>query len=79
MAITWAGVSGPVLCIMLHPNFREYPFRNCLENRVGPDIGVPKAAEGVERAPIGRFLPPKKRSREAFGYFPNSFSMHFGE
>jgi hypothetical protein len=40
---------------------------------LGPEIGIPKASEGIERAPIGRFLSPKKRSREAFGYFPNSF------
>jgi len=34
---------------------------------------------GVERASIGRFLPPTKHTGEAFGYFPNSFSTHSAE
>jgi hypothetical protein len=29
--------------------------------------------------PIGRLLPPKERGRDAFSYFPNSFSTSFGE
>jgi hypothetical protein len=40
---------------------------------MGPKIVVPEAAKGTERAPIGHFLPPKKRAGEAYGYFPNSF------
>src|SRR5215204_5389658 len=46
---------------------------------MGPERGVPKANERVETVPIGRFLAPKKHGREAFGYFPNSFSTHLGE
>src|SRR5829696_6225285 len=34
---------------------------------------------GVERASIGRFLPPTKHTGEAFGYFPKSFSTHAAE
>jgi len=41
---------------------------------MGPEIGVPKAAEIYLRAAIGRFLPPIEHAREALGYFPNSFS-----
>src|SRR5215211_6673909 len=46
---------------------------------MGPERRIPKANERVETVPIGRFLAPKKHGREAFGYFPNSFSTHFGE
>src|SRR5215212_4005485 len=40
----------------------------------GCGSGFRKQPRGVEGAPIGRFLPPNKPGREAFGYFPNSFS-----
>jgi hypothetical protein len=46
---------------------------------MGPEIGVPKAAEVYLRAAIGRFLAPIEHAREVLGYFPNSFSTHFGE
>jgi hypothetical protein len=42
-------------------------------------MGVPKALKRAKEAAIGRFLPPKKRAREALGYFPNSFSTPSGE
>jgi len=60
-------------------NFGEYPFRNCLENRYRFQIGVSKAAKRGRKAPISRFLAPKKHARETFGYFPNSLSTHSGE
>jgi transposase len=53
--------------------------RNCLENRTESRIGVPKAARRGEEESIGRLLAPKKRGRQAFSYFPNSFSTHSGE
>jgi hypothetical protein len=40
---------------------------------MGPEIGVPKAAKMCLRAAIGRFLPSTEHTREACGYFPNSF------
>jgi hypothetical protein len=40
---------------------------------MGSEIGVPEAAKRGRKSPIGRFLPPKKHAREAYGYFPNSF------
>jgi hypothetical protein len=46
---------------------------------MGSEIGVPEAAKRAERAPIGRLLPPKKHAREAYSYFPNSFSTHSDE
>jgi hypothetical protein len=46
---------------------------------MGPKSGLRKRPKGVEGVSIGRLLVPKKRSRDAFGYFPNSFSMHAGE
>jgi hypothetical protein len=42
-------------------------------------MGVPKALKRAKEAAIGRFLPPRRRAREALGYVPNSFSTHFGE
>src|SRR5215211_7815528 len=38
--------------------------------------GTPRGDEGGF---IGRFLSPKTHTREASGYFPNSFSTHSGE
>src|SRR5215207_1732683 len=46
---------------------------------MGPKSGLRKRPKGVEGVSIGRLLVPKKRSRDAFSYFPNSFSTHFGE
>jgi len=46
---------------------------------MGPEIGVPKAAEIYLRAAIGRFLPPIEHAREACGYVPNSFYAKFRE
>src|SRR5215212_8314444 len=67
---SWGPASGPV---------RGFPssHRNCLENRNEFRIGVPKAARRGEEESIGRLLAPKKRGRQAFSYFPNSFSRHF--
>jgi hypothetical protein len=65
------------------PNASELPRIHPLETvwkiGMGPERGVPKANERVETVPIGRFLAPKKHGREAFGYFPNSFSRYLGE
>jgi hypothetical protein len=36
-------------------------------------MGLLKRPRGAEGVPIGRLLPPKKRCRDAFSYFPNSF------
>jgi hypothetical protein len=44
-----------------------------------PESGLRKRPTGVERVPIGRFLTPRKRGPEDFGYFPTSFSTHSGE
>jgi hypothetical protein len=46
---------------------------------ISPEMGVLKALKRAKEAAIGRFLPPRKRTREALGYFPNSFSTHSGE
>jgi hypothetical protein len=40
-------------------NFRELPFRNCLENRDELRIEAPKAAKSGEGESIGRLLAPK--------------------
>src|SRR5918994_7247307 len=40
---------------------------------MGPERGLRKRPGWVEGVPIGRLLPPKKCSPDAFGYFPNSF------
>jgi hypothetical protein len=58
---------------MLDMNFGEHPFRNCLEIRNGFRMELLKRPRGAEGVPIGRLLPPKKRCRDAFSYFPNSF------
>jgi hypothetical protein len=55
------------------------PSETVWEIGMGPEIGVPKAAEVYLRAAIGRFLAPIEHAREVLGYFPNSFSTHFGE
>jgi hypothetical protein len=55
-------------------NFGELPFRNCLENRLSPKIGVLKVANRGRKSPDRLLLPPKKRAPEALGYFPNRFS-----
>ena len=47
---------------------------------IRPEMGVPTAlSRGDKEAAIGCFLLPTKRTREALGYFPNSFSTHSGE
>jgi hypothetical protein len=46
---------------------------------MGPESGLQERSEGIEGVPIGRLLPPKERGRDAFSYFPNSFSTHSGE
>jgi hypothetical protein len=46
---------------------------------IGPESGLREQPRGVEGVPIGRLLPPKKCGRDAFSYFPNSFSTHSGE
>jgi hypothetical protein len=46
---------------------------------MGPKLGLRKRPKGVEGVSIGRLLVLKKRSPDAFSYFPNSFSMHSGE
>jgi hypothetical protein len=42
-------------------------------------MGFRKRSTGAKEADFGRFSAPKKVTREAFHYFPNSFSTHFGE
>jgi hypothetical protein len=41
----------------VNAKFAELPFRNCLENRNGSQIGFPKASKrglrGVDRPPLG--------------------------
>jgi hypothetical protein len=44
---------------------------------MGPDSGLRKRSTGLEGVPIGHFLGGKKHGRDAFGYFPNSFSKTF--
>ena len=46
---------------------------------MGPKSGLRKPPKGVEGVSIGRLLAQKKRSRDAFSYFPNSFSTTLGE
>ncbi len=46
---------------------------------MGPESGLQERSEGIEGVPIGRLLSPKERGRDAFSYFPNSFSRHSGE
>jgi hypothetical protein len=46
---------------------------------ISPEMGFRRRSRGAKEAAISRFLPPQKRAREALGYFPNSFSTHFGE
>jgi hypothetical protein len=41
---------------------------------MGPKSGLRKCPKGVEGVYIGRLLPPRKCRRNAFSYFPNSFS-----
>jgi hypothetical protein len=61
------------------PKFAEYPFRNCLENRDGfRNRGSGGRKEG-RKSPDRPPLLPKQHAREAYGYFPNSFSTHLGE
>ena len=40
---------------------------------IDPKSGLRKRPKGVEGVYIGRLLAPKKRSRDSFSYFPNSF------
>jgi hypothetical protein len=44
---------------------------------MGPESELRKRPRGVEGVPIGHFLGGKKHGRDAFGYFPNSFSKTF--
>jgi hypothetical protein len=44
---------------------------------MGGESGLRKWLRRVQGSPIGRFLAPKKCAREAFRYFPNSFSTTF--
>ena len=65
-------------CRFLHLSFGEFTFRNCLESDMGPASGPPNDSESSRGGLNWHPLPPKMRSREAVGYFPNSFSTHFG-
>jgi hypothetical protein len=53
---------------------QNLPSETVWKFEMGPESGLRKRPEGIEGVPIGRLLPPKKRARDAFSYFPNSFS-----
>jgi hypothetical protein len=46
---------------------------------IGPESGLRKRPRVVEGVSISHPLPQKKHGREAFSYFPNSFSTHLSE
>jgi hypothetical protein len=78
----------PDLFNMLDMYFRDHRQggvrRNYLPKLFGkselvPNWGYEGPSRGEERAKLDRFLPPITHSREAFSYFPNSFSTHSGE
>src|SRR5215217_1665465 len=46
------------------------------KNGMGAASGFRKPPRWVEGAPLGHFMLPKKRGREASGYFPNCFERN---
>jgi hypothetical protein len=61
------------------PDFPEFTFRNCLEERDGSRIGTPKADEEANEPRFGCLLPPSWHAREGSGYLRNRFFTHSGE
>jgi hypothetical protein len=55
-------------------NYQTVSLETVWKFGMGPESGLRKWPRGVEGVPIGRLLAPKKGGRDAFSYFPNSFS-----
>jgi hypothetical protein len=64
---------------MLYADFREFPFRNCLEIRVALSSGCHLWAKGCKEALFGRLQRSDEDIENPSSYFPNSFSTHSGE
>jgi hypothetical protein len=73
------GDKGQMLCRILHPNFGEYPFRNCLENSRRLLYRALVATKGGQPGPLDRFRPHQEALFQAHSDFPNSFSPKVGE
>jgi hypothetical protein len=50
-----------------------------LEKRIASGIGAPRALKRGRRRLDRPLFTAKDHGREAFGYFPNCISRHFGE
>src|SRR5919107_4283777 len=66
-------LSEGAICTILQMDFREFTFRDCLENRNESRIGTSRAARRVPRG--GRWTPlgTKTHGREAFQLFSKQF------
>src|SRR5215212_1364022 len=71
--------SGVLLRGLLPRTSEKAPSETVWKIGMGSEIGFRRPQRGAQRASIGRLLPPKQHAREAYGYFPNSFSTHSGE
>src|SRR5918995_2644873 len=60
-----------------YPLFTQERGETVWKFGMGPERGLRERPGWVEGVPISRLLLPKKCSRDAFSYFPNSFGKRF--